>query len=303
MPGQWIKTLSKAIFQLASRRIGALMIIERLDRVEELVTEGHPLDGDPSPELLMSVFQKDSPLHDGAVLIRGGRLTQTSCYLPLSSAEGLPKDWGTRHRAALGLSERCDAWIVVISEESGRVGFARGGQMVHVDNTEELSQLVLEALTPFSPVKITWWDRIRSLFVHRWQAKAGTLALVSILWLLLAGQQDFEAAFSVPLGVKNIPSQMKVLEPVNPNVRIRVRGLRKDASTLSENNVVAEIDLSMARIGKTAFAVTRDHIRLPNDRVYVVSIEPSQVKFTFKKGPDQKEKKPGHQEPGLVYPQ
>jgi len=117
IPEKWIPGFTQAIFSLAQRKIGALVIIERSERVEEFVAEGQALDGEPTPELLMSIFQKESPLHDGATLIRDGRITQVACYLPLSPDEGLPKHWGTRHRAALGLSERCDAWVVVVSEE------------------------------------------------------------------------------------------------------------------------------------------------------------------------------------------
>ncbi len=282
IPGQWIPTFSQAVFALASRKIGALMILERGDRVRELITEGNSLEGDPGPELLMSIFQKESPLHDGAVLIRGGRVIQTSCYLPLSSAVKLPKEWGTRHRAALGLSERCDAWVVVVSEERGDVSLAQGMKMVGVENHEKLSRLVLKAVTPYSPQKTTKWKKVSSLFVQQWPAKAGALLLVSVLWLLLAGQQDFEVTLTVPLEIKNIPSKMEILEPVNPRVQIKVRGLRKDASTLSERNVLAEIDLSLASIGRRTFTITRDHILLSNDRVHIVNIKPSQVKFTFR---------------------
>ena len=97
----WAPNFVEATLSLAKRRIGALIIIERTDSVEEWVTGGIPLDGEPSPELLISLFQKESPLHDGAVMIQKGRVTKVACYLPLSSTEGLPKEWGTRHRAAL----------------------------------------------------------------------------------------------------------------------------------------------------------------------------------------------------------
>ena len=284
-PGEWISSFAKAIFSLAARRIGALLIIERVDHVREWVTAGQALEGDPTPELLTSIFQKDSPLHDGAVLIRDGRVNEVACYLPLSPDEGLPKEWGTRHRAALGLSERCDAWVVVVSEERGEVSLARGGQMIHVDSQEKLSQLVGEAVTPYSTHKKTWWERIRFLLVHRWSAKVGTVVLVSLLWLLLAGQQDFEQTIRVPLETKNLPAQIEILEPLEPKVQITVRGLRKDASSLNEKNVLAKIDLSMAQFGRRIFPITRDQILLPNDRIQVVKIEPPKLEFSLKEKP------------------
>ena len=156
-PEKWIEQFAEGIFALAERKIGALVIIERGDRVSEFLAEGQALEGEPSPEVLMSIFQKESPLHDGAVLMRGGRVTQVACYLPLSYSKGLPKRWGTRHKAALGLSEKSDAWVVVVSEERGQVSVARHNEMVHAVNSERLSQIILEATTPVTPVKKKNW--------------------------------------------------------------------------------------------------------------------------------------------------
>lgn len=284
-PGDWIPGFVKAVFSLAAKRIGALIIIERVDQVKEWITAGQSLEGDPTPELLTSIFQKDSPLHDGAVIIRDGQINEVACYLPLSPDEGLPKEWGTRHRAALGLSERCDAWVVVVSEERGDISLARGGQMVHAENQEKLSQLVKEAVIPYSIPRKKWWERIRFFLVHRWRVKLGTVLLVSVLWLLLAGQQDFEQTIRVSIETKNLPAQMEILEPLEPKVQITVRGLRRDASSLNERNVLAKIDLSMASFGRRIFPITRDQILLPNDRIQVVKIEPPKLEFSLKEKP------------------
>jgi len=278
----WIPNRVTAVFSLAKLKTGALIIFERADLVEELITGGVPVDSEPSPELLMSIFHKESPLHDGALLIRRGRIAKAACYLPLSSAEGLPNEWGTRHRAALGLSERCDALIVVISEERGEISVAQGGQMIHVTNIEQLSKLVQETLTSTGPAVKSWPEMILSFTVHRWPIKIASLGLVCLFWLLLAGQQNFEVTIKVPLEVTNVPEKIEVLQPVNPEIAITVQGLRKDASTLSRRNVHAEIDLSMARFGNRVFRITRDRIILPNDRIKVVSIEPYLMEFRLR---------------------
>ncbi|MDY6931445.1 MAG: diadenylate cyclase CdaA [Halobacteriota archaeon] len=281
-PEEWIPGFAQAVFAMAQRKIGALFIIERGDRVQEMITKGQPLEGEPNLEVLMSIFHRESPLHDGAVLIQDGRITQVASYLPLSPDEGLPKEWGTRHRAALGLSERCDAWVVVVSEERGEVSLARKNEMIRVNNPQELGQLVMEAGTPFSLPKRKWLSRIRFLLIHRWRLKVGSMLMIGILWLLLAGQQDFEVTVSVPLKLKNIPSHMEIIEPLKPIIEIRVRGLRKDSSTLNEKNVLAEMDLSMARFGQTTFPVNRNHVFLYNDRLSIINIKPSRIKFTLK---------------------
>ena len=172
--------------------------------------------------------------------------------------------------------------VVVISEERGEVSIASNKKISHMENPQSLSEFITEAIRPYSPQRITWQERLRSFFTKQWQVKLGTLFLVSMLWLLLAGQQDFETNISVPLEIKNLPPTIQILEPLNPRVKIRVRGLRKDASILSEKNVLAQIDLSSAHPGKTTFAISREHIRLPNERIYVVNIEPHQMEFKFK---------------------
>ena len=276
---EWISGFVTGIFSLAKRKIGALVIVERTDLVDEMVTGGTPLECEPSPEALMSVFQKDSPLHDGAMLIRNGKVVRVACYLPLSSAEGLPKEWGTRHRAALGLSERCDAAVLVASEERGEVSMVQEGEVKSLDSPAALSNLIMEAVTKTNSVGKNKWEKARVLIMRQWKVKLGTLALVSFFWLLLAGQQNFEVSFKVPLELKNVPQNMEILEPVNPSVQLTVRGLRKDSSTLNSRNVHAELDLALVRFGKRVFRITRDQIELPNDRVYLVHIDPPQIEF------------------------
>lgn len=284
-PEHWIPEFSKAIFSLAKRKIGALVIIERMDMVEDMVTDGQALYGEPGSELLMSIFHKESPLHDGAMLIRKGRVDQVACYLPLSADEGLPKEWGTRHRAALGITQRCDACVVAVSEERGKVSFARGKKVSPVDDAEILSDWLIEAIIPGSPEKNSLLEKALSIFHHRWPIKIGTLVLVGLVWLLLAGQQNFEVAIEIPLEIKNIPANIERLGATSPQVKITVRGLRKDASTLDKSDLHAGIDLSSARSGIQSFRITRDQIVLPNDRLYVIEIVPSILQFEFQEKP------------------
>jgi len=278
----WIPGFANALFSMAGKRIGALIILERMDFVEELTTGGIPLEGEPGPEVLMSVFQKGSPLHDGALLLRKGRVAKVGCYLPLSSAEGLPKAWGTRHRAALGLSERCDAWIVVVSEERGEVSIARDGRMLQVKDVDQLARLVQEALVQTRSEAKTWKERILAPVIHRWPVKLGALCMVFLVWLLLAGQQNFEVTLKIPIEVRNLPAMMEILEPVNPEVEITVQGVRKDASTLSRRNVHAELDLATARPGNKVFRMSRDQIVLPSDRIEIVRIKPPTMEFKLR---------------------
>jgi diadenylate cyclase len=115
---QPLRAVVAASFSLARAGRGALIVLTRHDAVSELVTGGVPLAGQVSTEILEAVFRKVSPVHDGATIIDGDRITRVGSLLPLSRKEDLPRDWGTRHRAGLALAERSDAVIVVASEQA-----------------------------------------------------------------------------------------------------------------------------------------------------------------------------------------
>jgi diadenylate cyclase len=279
--GEWATEFAKGIFALAEKQIGALVIVERGEKVQEHITGGQYLEADPTPEILESIFQKGSPLHDGAILIKEGRIVDVACYLPLSSDEGLPKEWGTRHRAALGLSERCDAWVVVVSEERGNVSLARGGGMHAVETPRDLYQMMRDALAPIRPVQEGWKEKTRFYLFHRWRTKLIIFCLVSFVWLILAGQQNFEVKLRIPIEGRNLPEQLEIVQPQHADIQITVRGLRKDASTLTREKVVATLDMSHVYPGKRSFPITRNLIQLPDDRLQMVDIEPQEVVFTF----------------------
>ncbi|MEW5909637.1 MAG: diadenylate cyclase CdaA [Thermodesulfobacteriota bacterium] len=276
---KWTAILTDACFVLAKRKIGALIVIERKDRVEEHVMGGVQVLGDPGPELLISIFQKESPLHDGAVLIRSQKISMGACYLPLTTAEDLPHRYGTRHRAALGLSERCDAWVIVVSEERGEISLAKRGELIPITDRVELLKFLMDAVTLPKPSEATWIEKIKFFIKDRWRLKLGTLGLVMIIWLMFAGQQDFEVALQVPVEVTNLPSYMKIVEPSKPTVKLIVRGLRKDASTLSPRDFDIKLDLSRATVNRKTYRINRDHISLPYRRIDIVRIEPSEISF------------------------
>ncbi|MDA1010527.1 MAG: diadenylate cyclase CdaA [Chloroflexi bacterium] len=119
----------KASFQMARTNTGALIVLERETGLQEVIDTGVPLNATLSVELLLSIFPETSPLHDGAVVVRGGSVISAGCTLPLSDSP-LPAEFGMRHRAALGLTERTDAVVVVVSEERGAVSLCSNGRMV-----------------------------------------------------------------------------------------------------------------------------------------------------------------------------
>ncbi len=124
-----IEELAKGIISLAQKGIGALIVVEREIELDYFLETGTLVDAGIKAETLVSIFQPTSPLHDGAVVIKGGRIHSAGCFLPLSKNPILDKNLGTRHRAALGLTEETDAFVFVVSEETHSVGMVQAGQL------------------------------------------------------------------------------------------------------------------------------------------------------------------------------
>ena len=133
---------------LSKQKMGALIVIERTTKLGEIIKTGTIIDSDPSMELIGSVFYTNSPLHDGAMVIRGGKLYAAGCFLPLSDRADIQRTLGTRHRAALGMSENSDALIIVVSEETGVISMARNGRLERNYTLDRLNEeLRTELLT------------------------------------------------------------------------------------------------------------------------------------------------------------
>lgn len=137
-----IKEISSAVSSLARQKIGALLIFEQKTGLNEIVDTGTSIDASMSSGLLINIFIPNTPLHDGAVVIRNYRVAAAGCFLPLTDNSTLSKDIGTRHRAALGITERSDAVAVIVSEETGYISYAVDGRLYRNIQIEELERIL-----------------------------------------------------------------------------------------------------------------------------------------------------------------
>ena len=133
-----VNEIVRAAFEMGKVKTGALIVIERETPLQEIERTGIAVDGIVTSQLLINIFEHNTPLHDGAVVVRGNRVTAATCYLPLSDNLSISKDLGTRHRAALGISESTDSLTVVVSEETGRVTLAEGGKLTRMNDQDSL---------------------------------------------------------------------------------------------------------------------------------------------------------------------
>lgn len=143
-----IDEIVRTASSLAGKKIGAIIVLEREMKLAEYVDSGVPIDARLSRRLLESIFYPSSPLHDGAVVIQGGRVAAASCYLPLTLTPDVSEELGTRHRAAIGLTEETDAIVIVVSEETGSVSLVRGGIISQGLDATALRRLLGELLEP-----------------------------------------------------------------------------------------------------------------------------------------------------------
>lgn len=148
-----IEELIKASFALAQRRVGALIVIERAASLDPYVEGAHRLDAVVSTELLQSLFHPASPLHDGAVVISNGRILAAGVFLPISLSKDLSRAFGTRHRAAIGLSEETDGLCIVVSEERGTVTLTHRGTVTPIVDPNDLRQRIGERLGEPAPAR------------------------------------------------------------------------------------------------------------------------------------------------------
>ncbi|HEY6050818.1 MAG TPA: diadenylate cyclase CdaA [Thermoanaerobaculia bacterium] len=138
-----ISDIVLAVTSLSARRTGALIVIERREGLKTYIENGIPLDSAVSYDLLVTIFAPGTPLHDGAVILSGQRVAAAGCFLPLSLKEGLSKRFGTRHRAAMGITEETDALAIVVSEERGTISVARDGDLIEDLDGKSLRDLLL----------------------------------------------------------------------------------------------------------------------------------------------------------------
>ena len=160
-----LEDVAAATKVMSKAKVGALMVFERATGLVERIETGVPIDGLVSSGLIQNIFVKDTPLHDGAVVIRGNRIVAACCLLPLTENRNLSQELGTRHRAAIGISEQSDAMVLVVSEETGAISIARNGELVRYLTVDDVKEILRNAIVqPHVVVKDNLVDKIKGMF-------------------------------------------------------------------------------------------------------------------------------------------
>lgn len=234
--------LATASFRLARAGLGALIVVVRRDSITELLNGGVTLGAALTEELLESIFQKSSPLHDGAVVVEANRITKAKVVLPLSLRQDLPGYYGTRHRAAMGLAERCDALVIVVSEERGQVVLMRGGTMQPIKDPAQLLNALQESRGR-APVRAP--AVLRHLVLSNPGLKFAALGLAAVIWcmMFLASGATIRTV-SVPIEFNNVPTGLEIDAQSTDTLELQIRGSPWIMSSISLGDQVASLDVS-----------------------------------------------------------
>jgi hypothetical protein len=268
------QAISQSAFRLAAVSVGALMVIVRRDAVTELVSGGIILEATVSPEILEAIFQKTSPVHDGAVIVRGDRIVRAAAVLPLTDRERVPSYYGTRHRAAMGLSERCDALVVVVSEERGEVILMEARRTVRFDDEQKLAQM-LEKLCAQPAVGLK--SRLRQWFIANARVKLAAVGLAAAIWstsFLSTGTTVRTAG--VPVQFVSVPVGLDIAAPYTDRLEVEVRASAWLMDSVGLTQLVASFNLRGARAGTLNLPVDSRNLNLPPGMV-MERVSPAKV--------------------------
>ncbi|HYA03035.1 MAG TPA: diadenylate cyclase, partial [Syntrophobacteria bacterium] len=265
--------IAQTAFQLANTKTGALLVFQNRDRLTEFLREGIPLGGIFTREITESIFARQSPVHDGAAVIRGNRIERIGTFLPLTQREGLPQVFGSRHRAAIGLTELSDAVVIAVSEERGEVSLAYRGKLEVVADPRRLERALRRLLLGVRP------ERKPASHVREWVTQAAglvlTFMLVSAFWVI-SGKQQSLINLTVPLDFRNIPDYLELKRASAEKVEVQVTGKGRLVSALKPEQVGAFVDLRDGNSGTLKVPLSADNIRIPLG-LEVVRVTPAAI--------------------------
>ncbi len=270
-----IETLIRTLHAFAQDRIGALIVIRGHDPILRHIEGGQDLNGDMSEPLLRSVFDPHSIGHDGAVIVEEGRILQFSCHLPLSKNLDKLHRGGTRHAAALGLSELTDALCLVVSEERGTISVARRGEILETNTVDELTVLLEQFYQQVYPTNTR--QPLKSFFRKNYREKAVALFATVLLWFLFVQGSKIEyRSYRIPVQYSNTPSTLLVTEIDPQEVEIVFSGSQRTFYLVNSTEIKLTVKLFGAHEGIQQKTLSRVNVTFP-EGLTLENIDPKEV--------------------------
>jgi diadenylate cyclase len=272
--------VAHSLFKLAEQKRGAIVVFPGRESVGEWLSGGFRLDAKPSPPLLMSIFDPNSPGHDGAMIVYKGMFTRFGVRLPVSESQRLTDDYGTRHHAAMGLAERTDALTLVVSEERGRVSIFSDGRIHPAENPDAVEEAITAHWKKTSgsvmemPGKGRWWAAVVQLLP--------SFIVAVLFWLSITVSQGevLEKSFNVPVEYTLTSPDLVLVGDKPSEVRLHLAGPRTILDGVLPSQFSVKIDLSNAVPGKQSFLITEANVRLPKN-IRLLDVSPPSVDLTL----------------------
>lgn len=272
--------IADALLKMAQQHRGAIVVFPGKEPIQEWLSGGYALEAKPSVPLIMSIFDPNSPGHDGALIIQNGKFTRFGVRLPVSQSLKLPEEYGTRHHAAMGLVEKSDALAIVVSEERGRISIFLKGQIRPADDREKLVKTIIShwKQTASYPIELPEGKTRRQVFVQM----LASLALAVLFWstLIIAQGEGLEKVITVPVEYTASPANLVLVGDKNKEIRVHLAGPKSDLDSVNPAQMNAKIDLSKAVAGKQTFVITKENMRLPRG-VQLLDVVPSSIELTL----------------------
>ncbi len=254
-----VQIITGSVYEMAKRRIGALLVFPGKDVLEDIVQGGVPWKGVLSKEMVLSVFWPDNPVHDGAAIIQGDQIVEVGAILPLSRKSDLPSSYGTRHRAALGLAEKTDALIILVSEESGKVVGMKGDQVREINNNIELEKILLTNTGTSGDYKgLRKRDKLNLVL-----AAMAIVLFVAGTWFSFSRGLETLATLEVPIEYMNRDPNMELIASSLNSVNLDLSGGGTLLKSIQPEQVKVRVDLSKAVVGLNSYTITSENITLP----------------------------------------
>ncbi|MFA5411147.1 MAG: diadenylate cyclase [Candidatus Omnitrophota bacterium] len=270
--------LSGAIANLARKQSGALVVIRGRDPLDRYLEAGNNLDALLNQVLLESIFDPHVPSHDGAVIIEENRITKFGCHLPLSTNIQEVGQSGTRHAAALGLSERADALCIVVSEEQGTVSVAREGRLIHLNEAADLHNILEDFYRTKFPEKRK--SALRDFLTGHFLEKIFAIILACTIWLVFGHRiETVRRDFVVPVEYRNLTREWIINEPTSRQVTATLSGSERAFNLLEPKELKLSLDMSQIKDGENNFTLNKDLLRYPAG-LSIVNLNPSEIKLT-----------------------
>jgi len=262
-------------FDMARKKIGALIVLPLKQGLDSVVQGGIPIQGKLSKEMLVSIFWPDNPLHDGAAVIHGDRITRVGTILPLSKRTDLPSLFGTRHRAAIGLTEQTDALVIVVSEESRKITLFKDKESYDIDDRVLLEGLLQEHAGDDSSKK-----GLKQQTFELVTASVISFLCIAGIWFSFSKGMETLAEHDVPLEFINPAQKMEIISTSSSSVKLLISGARSLINTIKPEQIKIKLNLSESLVGVNKLSITKENIILPPG-IGLKKIEPAELEITL----------------------